>query len=489
MAEYHIKPGGMHEKFLNSRNKIQMIGGGFGNGKTAASCVKAVQLAKDYPGCNGIIAMATYAQLNDTIREEFYKWIPHSWVTRWPTIADNTLIMKNGSKINFRYLQQKGRSSADGQTSSNLLSATYDWAVVDQIENPYITHKDFLDLLGRLRGATAYRGTDSSMPQTGPRWLILTANPAFNWVFHKLIKPMVHYRDTGEIHQELIIDEETKKPLIDLFEASTYENKHNLEPDFIKTLEAAYKGQFRERYLGGKWGAFEGLIYPTFDPETHMMTHGDIMSYLFRMKALGTKLEAIQGYDYGMASPSAFLYGFLTPERVPVFIDGFYRPSLDPVLDGEAINRIHMQYDPYIDNDYPIYADPAIFRRTIIKQSGHGAITIAKIFQDDCGLWVTRGQNDIKNGIAKINGYLNITDLPHIKTRERNGPAIYFSSHMSFLTDEFMSYFWKTNSVNERIDEPIDRNDHAMDALKYSVSNLSPAQHLLFRRNNLGVRL
>jgi hypothetical protein len=32
-------------------------------------------------------------------------------------------------------------------SSSNLLSATYDWIVVDQIEDPEITEKDFLDFL------------------------------------------------------------------------------------------------------------------------------------------------------------------------------------------------------------------------------------------------------------------------------------------------------------------------------------------------------
>lgn len=195
MPQYKLKPGGMHHQFMQSRKKIRVIGGGFGNGKTAAACVEAIKLCRDYPGCNGIIAMATYSALNDTIREEFYKWVPSSSVKRWPTISDNTLKLKNGSTVNFRYLKQKGKTTADGQTVSNLLSATYDWAVVDQVENPEITHKDFLDLLGRLRGSTAYKGHDDTMPVTGPRQLILTANPSFNWVYHKLVKPYEVYKN------------------------------------------------------------------------------------------------------------------------------------------------------------------------------------------------------------------------------------------------------------------------------------------------------
>jgi hypothetical protein len=47
------------------------MGGGFGNGKTTAGVVKALELAKDYPGSNGLIARSTFPKLNDTIRKEF----------------------------------------------------------------------------------------------------------------------------------------------------------------------------------------------------------------------------------------------------------------------------------------------------------------------------------------------------------------------------------------------------------------------------------
>ena len=125
MATYNVKRGGIHQRFLNSRFPVQVLGGGFGNGKTACVCVKAIRLAIDYPGSNGLIARETYPKLNDTIRKEFYKWVPHNQVKRWPTKDDNTLIFKNGSVVNFRYIQQR-KQSEDGVATSNLLSATYD---------------------------------------------------------------------------------------------------------------------------------------------------------------------------------------------------------------------------------------------------------------------------------------------------------------------------------------------------------------------------
>jgi len=475
----------MHDKFRQSRNKVQIIGGGFGNGKTAAVCVKAIELVKMYPGCNGLIAMATYAQLNDTIREEFYKWVPPNAVKRWPTVADNTIYFKNGSKINFRYIKQKGKAAAqDGQTSSNLLSATYDFAIVDQIENPEITYKDFLDLLGRLRGTTSYKGFDETMPKDGPRWLMLTANPSFNWVFHKLIKPMVHYRTTGDIHPDLMVDEEGK-PLIDLFEAPTYENKHNLPEDFIKGLESAYKGQFRDRYLGGEWGAFEGLVYPDFVQEEHMIEKRVMMQYLFDLAYKGLKPVALEGFDWGSVVPSCYLIGFSDYMGRIFIIDGFYQPQMRIQNIAERINDMRMAYFPHIEIEQPILADPAIFKRTVVNGEGGGSDTIKSLLQQHANLDFRAGQNNVASGIAKVASYLAVDDFPHFQTGERNGRLIYFARHLSFISDEFLSYFWQMGQGFERIDKPRDENDHAMDTLKYMLSYVPEAVELLFNRTHV----
>lgn len=492
MAKYIVKKGGLHDRFRASRKKIQIIGGGFGNGKSAAACVRAIELCQQYPGCNGLIAMATYAQLNDTIREELYKWVPESAVKRYPTISDNTMIFKNGSKINLRYIKQKGKAAAaDGQTSSNLLSATYDFAIVDQIENPEITYKDFLDVMGRLRGSTEYRGHDETMPSSGPRWLILTANPSFNWVYHKLIKPMKHYKETGTVHPDLIVDDDGE-PIIDLFEAPTYENAHNLPADFIKGLEAAYKGQFRDRYLKGEWGAFEGLVYPEFSVARHMVPRAKIMEYLYELNYTMLQPIALRGYDYGNVVPSCFLHGFVDHTGRVFILDGFYSPGLSLQVTGERINDLYVAYYPYMHCNRPILADPAIFKRTIVDGVGKGSDTIASVIQNNFkNIKFQAGQNAKLSGIAKVASYLSFDALPHFCYADQPGSAIYFASEMSWIADEFMSYFWKMSSDQQRIDEPRDGNDHAMDTLKYMLSYLPNTSELLFstHHNTRGPRV
>ena len=186
---YNIKENSLHDKFQKSRAKVQVFGGGFGNGKSAALCIKALIMGNKYPGANILLARSTFPKLNSTLRVEFEKWCPKGSIKRNVNSKENFIELHNGTRFNFSYVAQQGKSNES--STSNLLSATYDAILIDQVEDPEITYKDFLDLLGRLRGSTRRRDdSDFTWPTTGPRFLILACNPTRNWVFKKLIKPL-----------------------------------------------------------------------------------------------------------------------------------------------------------------------------------------------------------------------------------------------------------------------------------------------------------
>jgi len=504
VATYRIHKGSLNEKFLASRAKVQAFCGGFANGKTASACIRAIELSRDYPGSNGLIARSTYPKLNDTIRKEFLKWCPNDWIKSFPRSANssNTCTLTNGTTINFRYIQQQGKSGQES-TTSNLLSATYDWIIVDQIEDPEIVHKDFTDLLGRLRGSTPYEGEDPTMPETGPRWFIFTSNPTRNWVYRKLIKPIHDFMDKDPVTDEpknrhvnddllCVVDEDGKTirdadnlpiPLIELYEGSTYTNKENLPADYIRGLESSYKGMMRTRFLMGEWSSYEGLVYPAFSEMTHVMSHHTIEHY-YRQLQISSKLEYLEGYDYGLAVPFCYMLGFTDNHGNVFLMDGAYNaefPLGDHIggddSDERGILDIRKEYGVPPRNH--ILADPDIFRRKSIGSKKLVGKSISDMLLED-GILCERGNNDITNGIVKVNQYL-IPQRNHQNpiTGEYGAPYLYVSDKLEWWIDEISDYYWKKNPTGEQLDVPIDKNDHAMDTTKYILSHRPNISKLL----------
>jgi phage terminase large subunit len=513
MAVFKLTRNSLQDRFLNSIAKVQIYGGGFANGKTAAICIKCIRIAKDYPGANILMARSTYPKLNDTLRKEFLKWCPPDWIKSFPKSANgsNTCTLTNGTTINFRYIAQQGKIGTES-TTSNLLSATYDAIFVDQMEDPEIVYKDFLDLLGRLRGMTPYDGNDPSMPATGPRIFCMTTNPTRNWVYRKLVKPLHDLMEidveTGKgkrivINPDLlcetddtgnfIVDEDTglPKPMIELYEGSTYENQDNLEPDFIRTLEGAYRGQMRTRFLEGKWASYEGLVYPSFDESVHVVSHHAVEHYHKQLSMRSTAITYVEGYDYGLAVPFCYILGFCDEHGNVFLMDGAYQKE-QPV--DYHINGRHLgdeeDFDGIIDirnnygvsSDGMILADPDIFRRKAAGKKLVGKSVADMMLEDN--IMCIRGNNEIANGIVKVSQYL----IPQAMHRnpisgEYNAPYLYVSDKLFWWINEITDYYWKKSPTGDQIDMPVDKDDHAMDTTKYLLSNRPNVSKLIVVRD------
>ena len=487
MPDYRVLEGTPQYDFGFLRTKVQVFGGGFGNGKTAAAVVqKVLRVAKDYPGANILVARSTYPKLNDTIRKEFLKWCPPKWIKSFPRSknSENTCYLKNGSVVNFRYIAQQGKGSAEGeQTTSNLLSATYDLVVVDQMEDPEIVHKDFLDLLGRLRGSARYVGDDPTMPLTGPRWFVICLNPTRNWCFKKLVKPLLDYKKFGTVGEDLlcerdddnnpILDEKGKPELlISLVEGATHTNSHNLEKDFIKTLEAAYTGSMRKRFLLGEWAAYEGLIYQDFEEAMHMVPETDIIEYLDGLMQRGVILTPVEGYDFGNIVPSCYLFGFADRRKNVIICDGFYMPTnqMNIEMQQKRIYEIRSAWAGELSN--VIICDPQIKKKTSIQKTAQ-AQSIAEMFADgQYGVRMRGGDNSISAGITKVASYLAPFDMHRNPfDGSLDAPHLYFNDKLKFIAEEMNGYYWKKDTSGDSTDIPIDKNDHAMDTIKYIVAS------------------
>lgn len=464
LNNYRLIEGSLQERFLNLRTKIQMYGGGFGNGKTSCGCIKCLQIMHDYPGCHGAILRETLPKVTGTTMKEFFKWCPKEWIKSFNK-SDRVVVFNNGSSCVFGYLTQQG---GDNNSTSNVLSATFDFAMVDQIEDPGIMYKDFTDLLGRLRGTAQYNGSDPTMPKTGPRWLMLLCNPTRNWVYKKIIRPLQLYQQYQQVTEDLLWDNEKQELLIGVVEGSTYENKDNLPEDFIKTLEMTYKGQMKDRFLNGKWEGYEGLVYPEFDLNTHVVPHEWAEQYFYNLKQTH-QVKVLEAFDYGLAVPSAYGFAFVDDKNNIFLLDGYYDKEKTNDYIAKQIISIRDRYE-YALPTATVIADPAIFKRTVHKDARE-TTSLANIFFNDYGIRMTPGQNDIIAGVNKVNGYISKTKMhQHPVTGDWNAPHFYVSDKCQWFIDEITDYYWKKDKDDESVDVPNGKNDHAMDMIKYMLT-------------------
>lgn len=483
---YRIERGSTTEQFHASREKFQFIGGGFGSGKTTACVVKGLKLCRDYPGSNGLIARASFPKLNDTIRKEFLQWMPSHWKKTFNK-TDNTLELINGTTVNFRYVSQ--RTNEAGEGTSNLLSNTYDWMIFDQLEDPEINYKDFTDLVGRLRGSTPYVGDDPTMPPTGPRWFMFTANPTRNWLYRRLIKPR-HDHDAGLWNPNLLCerDPDTEQPILDagdrpiplitLYESSTYENRGNLPADFLKSLEATYRGQMRDRFLLGKWVGYEGQVYPEFDQAVHVVAARQMETMFHSVRRRSNYVQMVESFDHGIAEPSCYMLGFVDNDDNVHIMDGFYDPGLGIEQLATRIKAIRAEYG-VMDNE--ILSDPAIFRRNSAQVVGP---TVSSML-DECGIQTVRANNALINGISKVQSYLYIEKHRlHPYLSRYGSPRLFISDKLHWWIEECLDYVWMKDRSEEMEDKPRDKKNHAMDATRYLLTDRPSSSQLMAVRTS-----
>lgn len=275
----------------------------------------------------------------------------------------------------------------------------------------------------------------------------------------------------NENADEPILGEDGKPQLlISLVEGSTYTNSHNLGEDFLTTLESRYRGQMRDRYLYGHWAAYEGLVHPEYSEVSHNLTRDQMYGIYDDLSVRGVTVNFIEGYDFGIAVPSCYLLAFVDRFKNVFIVDGFYYPEEQMRLTDQqkAIWSIRATWG--VENN-TVWADPAIFKRTVVQRNTN-AKTIAQLFNEgDHAVHMRASDNEVIRGITKVNMYLSIDERHrHPVLGTFGAPHLYVADHLGFVADEFTSYYWKVDPQGERTDDPVDRNDHAMNTIKYMLA-------------------
>ncbi len=377
------------QAFCNATEPTVVFQGGAGSGKTWAGVYKAMVLALTHGGSRGMFVAPSFPQMQQAV-------IPHlmsiagrfDLLRRWKWNRQQNLIqLPNGSSMWLR--------SADNPTA--LLGADLAWCVGDEVGLWKKQAYDFL--IGRLR-------------QPGyPHQAAFTFTPkGLNWCHEVLGVPRAGLR---------------------VIRATTLLNPF-LDTGYYDRLIREYgkDTQLWRQEVLGEYVAWEGLIYPQFSVDTHIIEPpADIVT-------------AVGGVDWGWTNPGVML-----------------------VLGVAADGTFHVLHETY-EREQPIEWWAAEAQRLTARYgvsewhcdpSEPGNIRALKV----AGVEAVAANNAVVPGIAAASA--------RIASRE-----LLLAPQCVETVRELQTYCWKTRpDGTQRKDEPEKHNDHAMDALRYAVMALT----------------
>lgn len=447
-------PLAYQHNFHNSKAKYRLMSGGFGTGGTTALCIETVYQLLKYPNNVGLLGRYDSVELEATTLAELLEILPPATIKRHDK-SKRVIYLWNGSKLIYTGLDDS-RNAVNKIKSMNL-----GFACIDQLEE--IDEVIFLALQGRLRR------------QNSERCFFAKCNPeGHNWAWERWVQqPLEDYlivekitkgqanRVTGLIldaqRQNTIIDKVIdkvaesvgitvqqamkiyEKSQYDYFGAITTDNIY-LPPEYVNDLIATYPEKWLRRYVYNSWDNYEGLVYSEFQQRKNIETAyvpTDSNHHIFI-------------YDYGYRNPACILFVAIDHDGIVHIYDEFYEREKLISDHAKALkaNKFYKRAD-YL-------ADPSIH-----KAERDGGSVFDTWLQDHDIYW-QNADNDVRQGVDKVNEYL------------KKG-LIKISKRCVNLLMEIGKYKWKELKVGEEkneYEEPVKKDDHAMDALRYLINHI-----------------
>jgi phage terminase large subunit-like protein len=276
----------------------------------------------------------------------------------------------------------------------------------------------------------------------GRMWMTMTPVDGMTWVYDTIYEPGI-----------LGTSRNVSVTIVDMFD-----NPHVSEEskqDFLESLDE----EEREARIHGKFIQMGGLIYKVFDP-----TPGGV-HVVDKQILPPDNWEVIMGLDHGFNNPTAVGFHMVSPEGDIITFAEHYERGLTVAENAEKIKlkiaQIGRMPDIFI-------ADPSIRNKDPITGT-----SIQEEYRK-AGLNFMLGNNDVRAGIVRVNGYLK----PRITASGKKVRAKYhITTNCPSHIKEFTKYRWKTyknkaDQFNNNVfEEPHKKDDHAMDELRYVINS------------------
>jgi phage terminase large subunit len=394
----------------------------FGSAKTSTCGAEMVKHILGTPNGMSLVGAQTYPQLEETAKKQILDMIPEELRKQY-LAQKNTLVCANGHRVLFR--------SFDEESKLRSLNLTAWWIE----EGNTVSFDVFAQLQTRLRN----HATDKHMG-------IVSTNPDLNWIRTDFLLKSEVIEGATETYVQ---HEEEIDPNFSTHIAATNKNIY-LPDDFYETVAKNKPEWYVKRYLEGSFSFTEGAVYPMFNKNVV-----DIDPREIREKVRRQGWKVVVGADWGLRDPTVQLLAAIDPKTGTVYIyDEYYEANTSIPKNAKEMKK-RTEHIP-LGSMQSMVMDPSGARR-----NPHDKRSIFDHYAE-YGLFFKSGNNRIEAGIQKVYSYFSLDKLKILKSCVNT-------------INEGINYKYKPAELDsdKNLEEvPIDKDNHAMDSLRYLCQEL-----------------
>lgn len=395
-----------------------MLAGPAETGKTYAALWRLGKLCAETPGAKAAIIRKVRADMGGTVLETWDRII--GMQGGWAPVGGNHpewYEHTNGSKVYIGGMDRPGK----------VLSGERDWLFVNQAEE--LALEDWETLSTRCTG----RGAVTTTPM-----LFGDCNPGqpSHWILQRGALSVLHSR-----HED---------------NPTLYTEHGELTPQGIRSMAVldSLSGVRKERLRFGRWVAAEGVVYEGWDRGTHYIDRFPIPAEWRRIRAV----------DFGYTNPFVCQWWAIDPDGRMYLYRELYQTR--QLVEDLARKIVKLSAGERID---ATVADHDAEDRATLER--HGVPTIAALKAISPGIEAVqarlRAAGDGRSRLFVLRSSLAARD------------DLLAAAHKPVCTaDEFETYAWpKTSDGRSMKENPVDADNHGMDATRYAAMFLETRGH------------
>lgn len=419
----HYRPRGAAKALFPNRSLELLIEGPAGTGKTRAVLEKINRWLLKSRGSRVLITRKTRESMSQSVLVTLEEKVLPDNPDEYPITGDvqrrnrGSYLYPNGSELVVGGLDKPAK----------IMSTEYDMIAV--FEATEATESDWEMLLSRLR--------NNVMPY---QQIVADCNPG----------PPTHWlnkrADNGAMQR--LLSRHVDNPTM-----HDGQNWTAFGRTYLDTLRRL-TGARATRLLDGRWAASEGLVYGEFDPDIHVIKSFDIPGSWRRIRAI----------DFGFSNPFVCQWWAIDGDGRMFLYREIYKSKMIVQDHAERIKRLSdADRIEKTVSDHDAEDRETLHRYGVMTQPAFKAITP--------GIEAVNSRLRVaKDGRARLFVFENVLDQRDEHLVESKLPVN--------CVQEFDTYAYpKAADGKSQKEEPIDANNHAMDAMRYAVAYVDDIGH------------